>query len=265
MIIKHFKHIILLLSLSLLWACTPSDKPSEGDKPDPDPSIPAPPEQIKEANVFIIDFFSTLGDEGDFFISRDAGVAAEHIKAQSGKLSLVYIFDRADYQVGKDYSMTKIAYNCGAFPYFAQSEPFKDGVVKGSGMVTRYPISDYDGVASDGIFLSGCTIQLPITLTEQLCIATAYIQDEQTAQKIFTEKKLRLLSDMMIVGTVPSSAASQVQAYFESMSLRVRRLESSDTKKDLIVVLPASYVCRSFEEGKRVNLPYYRIYIEKWM
>ena len=132
-------------------------------------------------------------------------------------------------------------------------------------MVTRYPISDYDGIAKEGTYLSGCTIQLPITLTDKLCVATSYIPDEKAAERIFLEKKVRLLSDMMIVGTVPAESAGAVQEYFESMSLRVHRLGSSQTVKDLIVVLPASYVCRDIESGKKVNLPYYRIYIEKWM
>ena len=259
---KYFIHLSILLCLA---SCSPSDKPADSNKPDPQPEFPTPPEQTKEANVFIIDFFSTLEDEGDFFISRDAGVAADYIKAQSGKRSIVYMFDRADYQISEEQAATKIAYQVSAFPYFAQSAAAKAETIPGTAMVTRYPISDYDGIAKEGTYLSGCTIQLPITLTDKLCVATSYIPDEKAAERIFLEKKVRLLSDMMIVGTVPAESAGAVQEYFESMSLRVHRLGSSQTVKDLIVVLPASYVCRNIESGKKVNLPYYRINIEKWM
>lgn len=266
MIHKNMDHsAAFLLVLAMLGACTPSQNPSEENKPDPLPELPAPSEEIKESNVFVIDFFSTLEDDADFFISRDAGVASEYIQAQSGKRSLVYMFDRADYQIGREHAATTIAYNVGAFPYFAQSGSAKAEIIPGTAMVTRYPISDYDGIAKDGVYLSGCTIQLPIALTDKLCIATSFIADETVAEAIFTEKKVRLLSNMMIVGTVPADAANKVQKYFESMSLRVCTLGSTDSAKDLIVVLPASYVCRNIESGKKVNLPYYRIFVEKWM
>lgn len=136
---KYFIHLSILLCLA---SCSPSDKPADSNKPDPQPEFPTPPEQTKEANVFIIDFFSTLEDEGDFFISRDAGVAADYIKAQSGKRSIVYMFDRADYQISEEQAATKIAYQVSAFPYFAQSAAAKAETIPGTAMVTRYPISD---------------------------------------------------------------------------------------------------------------------------
>lgn len=262
----NIKHCLFLLTIATVAACTPAEKPSDGDEPQvPEVTLPEPPDQVKDANVFIIDMFTTLDDDGDFFTSRDEGVAADYIRNQQGKMSLVYIYDRADYQPGKQYSMTKIAYNVGAFPYFAQTESVTDGSIKGTGMVTRYPIADFDGFADGTVFLSGCTVQLPITLTDKLCIATASIPDTDAAEKIFKAKKVRMLSDMMIVGTVPSGEVSQVGDYFKSMSMRVTAMGSVDTQKDIIVILPPSYVCRSIDCGKHVNLPYYRIYIEKWM
>ena len=74
-----------------------------------------------------------------------------------------------------------------------------------------------------------------------------------------------MLSNMMIVGTVPCKEVSLIGDYFKSMSMRVSTLGSEETQKDIIVILPSSYVCRSIECGKHVNMPYYRIYIEKWM
>ena len=118
----NIKHCLFLLTIATVAACTPAEKPSDGDEPQvPEVTLPEPPDQVKDANVFIIDMFTTLDDDGDFFTSRDEGVAADYIRNQQGKMSLVYIYDRADYQPGKQYSMTKIAYNVGAFPYFAQT------------------------------------------------------------------------------------------------------------------------------------------------
>ena len=260
------KYLLSMLTIMAMAACTAADKPADGDEPTaPDITLPKPPDQVKDTNVFIIDLFTTLEDDGDFFTSRDEGVAADYIRNQQGKMSLVYLYDRADFQPGKQYSLTKVAYDTGSFPYFAQTDLTVDGTIKGTGLITRYPIADYDGFADGTVFLSGCTIQLPITLTDKLCIATASIPDVNAAEKIFKAKKVRMLSNMMIVGTVPCKEVSLIGDYFKSMSMRVSTLGSEETQKDIIVILPSSYVCRSIECGKHVNMPYYRIYIEKWM
>ena len=70
----------------------------------------------------------------------------------------------------------------------------------------------------------------------------------------------------MIVGVVDNSVKSEVVEFVEkTMSLRAVTYGSDETKLDILVVVPPSYVCRGIENGKTVNLPFYKVRIEKWM
>jgi hypothetical protein len=70
----------------------------------------------------------------------------------------------------------------------------------------------------------------------------------------------------VIVGVVDNSVKSDVVNYIENtMSLRAVTYGSDDTRLDLLVVVPPTFVCRGIEAGKTVNLPFYKVKIEKWM
>lgn len=260
----HIRNIIAFLATLSIWACTPSDNPGGGDKPSGKEPLPEPPETVTDAHVFIVDMFSTLEDE-KFFVGRDVSVAAEYIRSQSPKLSLMYFFDRADFTVGQSHPMTDIAYSLGVNQLFAQCGPTSDGTIPGTGIITRYPLSDYDGIACDGAYMCGCKVPVPVTGTPQVYLSTARICSLSQAETIFALRKLHLISDTIIVGTVSNQIKDKVLEYFESMSLRTVCMESDQTEYDIFVVTPAEYVCRGFEAGKTVNLPYYRVSIEKWM
>ena len=61
--------------------------------------------------------------------------------------------------------------------------------------------------------------------------------------------KLRMIEQPIIELLV----AAQKQSY------------SGRTELDVLVIVPMSYVCRSIEKSAAVNLPYYRVSIEKWL
>ena len=85
-------------------------------------------------------------------------------------------------------------------------------------------------------------------------------------RQIYDARSKKLLDNGVIVGVVANSVKSDVVEYVEkTMSLRALTYGRGDTKLDVLVVVPPSYVCRGIENGKTVNLPYYRVRIEKWM
>lgn len=254
------KFIFPFLVPAIMAACKPDNQTSGGG----DNTLPEPPETVVDAHVFIVDLFSTLGEDS-FFIGRDPSVAAEYIKNQQQKLSLVYMFDRSDFTVGESNPMTDIAYATGLNPLFAQCNATDGTMTPGTGMLTRYPISDYDGISCEGAHLSGCRISVPVTGTPSIYISTAKIVSLHQAETIYRERKNRLASDCIIVGTVANGESRQVVDYFNSGSLRAVAYSVGDNDFDILVVTPANYVCRGYVEGKTVNLPYYRISIEKWM
>ena len=261
---KTCKYISGLVAILMMAACNPDNNPSGNTPQPPANTLPEPPETVVDARVFIVDLFTTLQD-GYYFTGRDVSIAAEYIREQQQKLSIVYMFDRADFTVGKSHPMTDISYALGVNPLFAQCGPTTETTTPGTGIVTRYPISDYDGFACEGAFLSGCRISVPITGTPALYVSTSKINSLSQAETIYENRKQRLVSDTVIIGTVATEIRDQVLDFFTSGSLRTTAMGSDGTEYDIIVVTPAEYVCRGFEAGQKVNLPYYRVSIEKWM
>lgn len=224
-----------------------------------------PPVETDMSNVFYVDFFTTLMDDEEFFAKRDIGVASQHISEQKGKVPVVYMFDRADFTVGSSHPLNKMSYDIGIYQFFAQHEATTSRVIKGTAMATRYPISDYDGIAG-GAYMSGCTIPVPLNKSLPICIYTSRIETLDQLKEIYQSRSNTLLADAVIVGTVKNSVRNNVVDYVEkTMSMRAKTFGSTDTELDMLVIVPLSYVCREIESCMKINLPYYRVSIEKWM
>lgn len=258
----------LFIASVILFACEEKVPPVNNDQPgtvEPE-GLPVPPEQGNSADQFYIDFFSTLEDDEPFFDKREVDIATQYILEQPGKKSLVYMFDRADFVVGTSYPLNEMSYDNAIFQFFAQSQPTTATQIEGTGIATRYIISKYDGIAQNGTYMSGCTVSAPLTPPTRICIYTTSIESMDNIKEIYSARSVALLGDAVIVGTVSNRIKADVVEYIEeNMSLRAVTYGSDDTAMDLLVVVPASYVCRDIESGQKTNLPYYRVLIEKWL
>ena len=112
----------LMLLLNSCEGTEPDSNSAAGSQPGGEVELPQPPEQEKTSNVFVVDIFSTLEDDGDFFGIRSIDSAAQHISNQSGKKPLVYMFDRADFTVGQSHPFNRLSYNINIYQLFAQQE-----------------------------------------------------------------------------------------------------------------------------------------------
>lgn len=266
---RILKIMALVPVMFLLNSCEgtePDSNSAAGSKPGGDVELPQPPEQEKSSNVFVVDLFSTLEDEGDFFSIRSIDSAAQHISSQTGKKPLVYMFDRADFTVGQSHPFNMLSYNINIYQLFAQQEATTQTTTKGTAIATQYPISVYDGIAQGGAYMSGLTVSAPLSTATPICIYTTKINSLDQMKQIYCAKSHKLLNNGVIVGTVDNSVKSDVVEYVgKTMSLRAVTYDSDDTKLDVLVVVPPSFVCRGIEAGKTVNLPFYKVRIEKWM
>ena len=263
-----YKILAFVSLIPLLYSC-------EGTSPEPDPGtdpnpggaeLPEPPEQEKSSNVFVVDLFSTLEDEGDFFSIRSIDSAAQHISSQSGKKPLAYMFDRADFTVGQSHPFNKLSYNINIYQLFAQQEATKETTTKGTAIATQYPVTVYDGIAQGGAYMSGLTVSAPLSTATPICIYTTKINSLDQMKQIYDARSRKLLENGVIVGLVDNSVKADVVEFVETtMSLRAVTYGSDDTRLDVLVVVPPSFVCRGVEAGKTVNLPFYKVRIEKWM
>ena len=267
---KRILEILAFMPLMfLLNSCEgtePDSNSAAGSQPGGEVELPQPPEQEKTSNVFVVDIFSTLEDDGDFFGIRSIDSAAQHISNQSGKKPLVYMFDRADFTVGKSHPFNKLSYNINIYQLFAQQEATTQTTTKGTAIATQYPISVYDGIAQGRAYMSGLTVSAPLSTATPVCIYTTKITSLDQIRQIYDARSKKLLENGVIVGVVDNSVKADVVKYVrETMSLRAVTYGSEDTKLDVLVVVPPSFVCRGIEAGKTVNLPFYKVRIEKWM
>ena len=264
---KRIYEILAVLPMMFLLLSCEDTGPTPGSGLDSEnEDILTPPEEIKAANVFVVDMFSTLEDDGEFFEKRDIASAAQHITGQSGKRPLIYMFDRADFTVGKSHPLNKLSYTAGIYQLFAQHEPTTATVTKGTAMATQYPINVYDGLARNGAYMSGLTISAPLTTATPVCIYTSRISSLDQMKQIYEAKSTKLLNDGVIVALIDNTIKAEAIEYVEhTMSLRAATYGRGDTKLDVLVVTPPTYVCRSIESGTTINLPYYRVSIEKWL
>ena len=85
------KRVLQLLALMpmmfLLNSCEGTEPDGNGTEPGGTPEVPElpePPADEKYSNVFLVDMFSTLQDDGEFFEIRNIASVSQHIANQSG-------------------------------------------------------------------------------------------------------------------------------------------------------------------------------------
>lgn len=230
----------------------------------PGVTVPEAPEEIVEGNVFVVDFFSDLEGGSGFFDTRDWNLAAGHILAQSGKRPVVYMFDGTGFSAGEVNPALRIANNVKGNAFFAQSEATSDHV-DGTGIVTLYQISDYDGIVSGSTFMSGCTIPVPLTQSTPICIFTSTISSAEDVSTILNEGKSRLYYDAVLVGTVSNGVREEVEKYLQEDGGMIRYTfhETDGKSSSLAVIVPASFVCRDISFMDVSGFPCYRVSVEK--
>lgn len=264
------KRIFLCICLlSTLFSCgekTNNPGGNGGDDPDkpvnPPVEIPEPPKDIVQANLFTVDFFSTL-DEASFFITHDENTIKSHIKAQQAPKPLFYFIDRCDYVTGEENKMTAVGKDLKYNAFFAQIEATDAVKTNGTGILTIYKPKRYDGIAEEGCFMSGVCFKAPLSTAVELTVYTTKLTDIEQFYTIIKKRSAALYEESVVVGTIAGSIKEQVKKYAnDNLGLRME-YSGSDKAYDVFVLCNPGYVCRSISEGKRDDCPYYRIAIER--
>lgn len=257
--------LVFLVVATALCACK---KSGSGDVPSPEPSgdyvAPEPPATVVEDNVFYVDFFTDLSNS-PYFALRDTDAAVNYITGMTGKRPLFYMFDRSDFTVGQSLPHVNIAYKSKYLAHFAQNKP-SASKIEGTGVVTKYIIGKVDGIAEpDTMFMSGYTLTAPLATSVTLTVYTCRIDSLGQIMSLVRRKGAELNANGCVVGTIASGITAQTAEYLKKnfKNFRLQFYGDATTAYSLMVFTPVWYVCRGAEQGATVNLPYYRISIEK--
>ncbi len=241
----HFGVTISVLSLALL-SCS---KMKGGDNPDSSgndhSNEPQVPSTIVEENVFKVDFLTDLG-ENPYMEGHTVEEIQHFIQHTQGKKAVVTMIDCLNFEVGKVQPLVKLAKNLSCQPFFAQTSRTTSDHIPGTGILTVYPVADYDGaVADDEGFISGCEIRIPLKQPQEVTFYTTKIRKSEQASAIVKSVNGRIHAHGVIVGTVAKGLADDLKQYFETkVGCRCELAGSSSTEYDLFVATPLEYVCR---------------------
>ena len=228
---------------------------------------PDVPETPVITNLFRVDFFSTLGADEPFFSGlRDAGLASQFVGNQATPKSIFYLFDRCDFEVGKGTAAVKIAYDNKANAYFLPSETTGEHSTKGTGVVSRYKSSSIVGVANDDLHLSGVSVAIGLSKPATITLFNATFDTTEQVAAAVEAFGVELQSDGVLLAKVATDKKADVEEWLKKnfSGYRVEFAGSEGTAYDLMVLCPVMYVCRSIEGLKTINLPYWKVTMEKF-
>lgn len=259
---------MLLLVAASAMGCAPTPDDNGGVEPNPNNGYVAPevPETPVASNLFRVDYFSALDGE-PFFEMRDVGVASQFVSSQAAPRSIAYMFDRADFVIGASQPIVKIAYDNKANPFFIPTALSTTAPsIKGTAVVSRYASSKIDGTAQEGLCMSGIRFSIGLSKATPIVLYTATFEKVAEVELAVERFGVALQSDGVLIASVASSEKAAVEEWlkYNFEGYRVAFAGSEGTPYDVMVLCPAMMVCRSIEPNKTINLPYWKVTMEKF-
>lgn len=260
----------MLLLVALATACgpTPDNGGGGGGNENGGGEYVAPevPETPVTANLFRVDYFTTLESEGSYFVGRDAGVASQFISTQEAPRSVVYMFDRCDFTVGSKQPAVQMALDNKAFCYFLQTGPTEEQTTRGTAAVSRYQTSSVVGVYEEGLHLSGVTFNVGLSKPTAITLYTARFDTTEQVAKAVEHFGVDWQNNGVLVGSVAVEQKEAIEKWLAANfeGYRVAFAGSEGTPYDVVVLCPALMVCRSIEPLKTINLTYWKVTMEKF-
>lgn len=257
----------MLLVVASVVGCqpTPDNGGGSGTGNGQTPQVPEVPETPVSANLFRIDFFSGL-DDASFFDTRDLGVATRFIADQSSPVSIAYMFERADFVPGAVHPSVKMAYENKLNPFFLPIGPTSATQSEGCAAVSMYATSQINGINTPTLTMSGINLTIGLSKAASFCLYTARFDSVAQVSEAVEQFGVSLQTDGVLLASVLASEKDAVVDWLKAnfKGYRVEFAGSEETLYDLMVMCPSLYVCRSIEENRTINLPYWKVTMEKF-
>lgn len=240
---KKTNFFVLALIFAILGeGCTPTPR----NKEEEEWKLPEIPQEIIQANVFVSEIFLSV---------ENADIIAGHILSEQGKRPVVYAVNGTKLIPGESSDIVKAALLSSSFPYFIQDGNTNVSGMRGYGLLTKYPISNFD---------NGMTFNLPLTQTIQVHIFFRDIKNKEELKSVIGERKTLLGKDAVILGFTESREAESIQSLCESreMGFRFDYFDIGNGRA-IFSIVNTSYANRGFESLKYINMNYFKVSLEK--
>jgi len=258
--LRFFKYAVTLLIGVAAVACCDKGSSSEVDHG----YVPyEPPVTINPANLFNLCIFTELTNQS-LFITHTQSAISSFINGYSGQKPLVYFIERSDFMSGQPIAHLSVALDTKCYSFFApQSDTAAD--VRGTAILTRYTVSDFDGILCDSLRMSGCRFSAPLSETTNITVYTARIDDLSQIKALVARRGAVLQVDGMVVGSMNATIKEDAKEFLRKKFSYYRLVfaESKGMPYDMFVLTPVNFVCRTITDGQTVSIPYYVISIEQ--
>lgn len=240
---KKTNFFVLALIFAILGeGCTPAPR----NKEEEEWKLPEIPQEIVQSNVFVSEIFLSM---------EDPDILAGHILSEQGKRPVVYAVNGTKIVPGESSDIVKAALLSSSFPYFIQNGNTDISGMHGYGLLTKYPISNFD---------SGMTFKIPLKQIIQVHIFFRDINNKEELKSVVAERKLLLAKDAVILGFTDSKEAESIKFLCESreMGFRFDYFDIGNGRA-IFSIVNTSYANRGFESLKYINMNYFKVSIEK--
>ncbi len=240
-----------LLSL-LALSCGKTPEPGPQPVPDEEFRIPDPPQTVVESNMFVVEWFPDLPSEAE---------ASGHILASNDKKPLVYIFDRVQYVPGQSTPLVSTAVGSKCYPFFIQAGATSFSGNGGTGFLTRYSISDFDGECAETPF-GGPVITTALSSVVSIAIYGCNCSTPQQLTSVVGARSQAFYGDAVMVGAYGGDP-EQMKEIAGSKVLAMRFDYVAVSDKIIYSIVQPGYVNRGFEKKALGDIEYVRILFEK--
>lgn len=248
------RYIALLMMLSLVWACGKTNEPQpEPEKPKPDEFvIPQAPENVVSSNTFAVEYFSAM---------PASSKTVSHILGASGKRPMVYVFDNVKYTPGKKTEIVETAMEAKSFPFFLQKGATSFSGNLGTGFLTRYVISGFDGEC-DGTPFGGPTILTALNTAVSITFYNVTCKSKEQLASVVNSKKSAMYGDAVVYGYCDGDA-KELKEFAEGKALSMRFDYTTLNGKTFYTLVQPGYVNRGFDKQSFDGIEYVKILFEK--
>lgn len=242
------------MMLSLVMACGKTNEPQpEPEKPKPDEFvIPQAPENVVSSNTFAVEYFSAM---------PASSKTASHILGASGKRPMVYVFDNVKYTPGEQTEIVETAMAAKSFPFFLQKGATSFSGNLGTGFLTRYVISGFDGEC-DGTPFGGPTILTALNTTVSITFYNVTCTSKEQLASVVNSKKSTMYGDAVVYGYCDGDA-KELKEFAEGKALSMRFDYTTLNGKTFYTLLQPGYVNRGFDKQSFDGIEYVKILFEK--
>lgn len=248
---KYLFALLYLLALSCGKAAVVEPEPEEPG-PGEEFWIPDAPQNAVEANVFAVEYFLSLPSEAE---------TSSHILNSKDKRPVLYLFGHVQYVPGKPNALVKTAVASKCYPFFIQSGETSFSGNGGTGFLTRYSISSFDGECS-GVPFGGPTVTLALSAAEDITIYGCNASAPEQLASVVESRSKAFYGDAVMLG-VYDGDADRMKEFAEVKALGMRFDHISVGDRVIYTLVQPGYVNRGFETNRLGGTDYVKVLFEK--